>query len=79
MRLVLAYDSQGRYGVAITTLTDVERSDVPWHRVVAESGALNRTQHGRGAEQRATLEAEGIAISPRGVVVDLPTVLWLPE
>ena len=84
---VCTYAAIGRYldvmarhvAYILATLTDDERSGVPWHRMVAESGALNRTQHGRGAEQRATLEAEGVAISPRGVVVDLPTVLWLPE
>lgn len=63
----------------LATLTDDERSGVPWHRIVAESGALNRTKHGRGAEQRARLEAEGVAFTAGGVVADLITVAWSPE
>lgn len=63
----------------LATLTDDERPFVPWHRVVADSGAINRTKHGRGAEQRASLEAEGVAVSPKGVVEDLAAVVWSPE
>ena len=55
----------------LATLTDEERPGVPWHRMVAESGAINRTKHGRGAEQRAALHAEGVMLTPRGVVADL--------
>ena len=62
----------------LATLTDAERPGVPWHRVVAESGALNRIAHGRGAEQRAALEAEGGAVTPKGVVADLAGVVWSP-
>ncbi len=63
----------------LATLTDDERPGVPWHRVVAESGAINRTRHGRGDEQRASLEAEGVAVSAKGEVSDLAAVVWKPE
>lgn len=63
----------------LATLTDEERDDVPWHRVVAESGALNRTKNGRGEEQRALLVAEGVVVTEAGSVVDLAAALWYPE
>lgn len=63
----------------LATLTDDERLGLPWHRLVAASGAINRTEHGRGAEQRAALEAEGVAVSPGGVLSDLAAVAWSPE
>lgn len=62
----------------LATLADEERADVPWHRVVAESGAVNRTKHGRGPEQVARLTGEGVAVGPKGVVADLAAVLWAP-
>lgn len=63
----------------LATLTDDERPGVPWHRVVAEAGTLNPSKHGRGAEQRAALEAEGVAVTPGGKVTDLAAVAWSPE
>lgn len=63
----------------LATLTDDERLGVPWHRVVAESGAINRTKHGRGIEQCAALEAEGVTVSAKGLVTNLESVVWLPE
>ena len=63
----------------LATMTDEERTGVPWHRMVAESGAINRTKHGRGAEQRVALHAEDVVITLHGVVADLATVLWTPE
>jgi methylated-DNA-protein-cysteine methyltransferase related protein len=63
----------------LATLKDEERLGLPWHRVVAESGATNNTKNGCGDQQRAALEAEGVLISPKGIVSDLAAVLWSPE
>lgn len=63
----------------LVTLTDDERMGVAWYRVVADSGAINRTKHGRGTEQRVALEAEGVAVTPSGLVADLAAVAWFPE
>ncbi len=57
-------------------LTDTERTTVPWHRVVAGGGAIGR--HARAAEQRQRLLAEGVEVSPAGVVQDLPRRLQPP-
>jgi methylated-DNA-protein-cysteine methyltransferase related protein len=63
----------------LATLTDDERAGVPWHRMIAESGAINRTKHGRGAEQRAALDSEGVVITSGGVVANLAALVWSPE
>jgi methylated-DNA-protein-cysteine methyltransferase-like protein len=84
---VCTYAAIGRYldvmarhvAYILATLTDDERLGVPWHRVVSEKGSLNKTKHGRGAEQQAMLEAEGVAVTPRGLVADLASVAWSPE
>ena len=62
----------------LATLADDERAGVPWHRVVAESGALNATRNGRGSEQLARLLAEGVEVTARGKVADLDVVAWEP-
>lgn len=62
----------------LATLTEEERSGLPWHRIIAASGLINRTKLGRGAEQRAKLEAEGVVLAPSGKVVDLARVCWSP-
>lgn len=57
----------------LARLSDDERQTVPWHRVVANGGAI-----GRGAwreAQFAKLVREGIAVSPAGVVQDLERAL----
>jgi methylated-DNA-protein-cysteine methyltransferase-like protein len=63
----------------LATLTDDERDGLPWHRVVAASGAINRTKHGRGAEQRTALMAEGVAVSTKGIVANLDQHRWNPQ
>ncbi len=50
-------------------LNDDERTSVPWHRVVADGGAIGRHKH-RDA-QMARLRAEGIAVAPAGIVDEL--------
>jgi alkylated DNA nucleotide flippase Atl1 len=60
-------------------LTDDERAGVPWHRVVAGGGKLNRTKKGRGPEQADGLTADWVGVTPRGTVADLAPVLWSQE
>lgn len=43
-----------------------QRSRHPWHRVVADGGAVGR--HVRRDEQIARLRAEGVAVAPAGIV-----------
>lgn len=46
-------------------------SRTPWHRVINHRGAISfRGDDGRGREQRARLEAEGIMFGNDGRVVD---------
>jgi methylated-DNA-protein-cysteine methyltransferase related protein len=63
----------------LATLTDDERTGVPWHRVVSQTGAINCTKHGLGAEQRAALHAEGVMVAPNGTVKNLDTIHWSPQ
>lgn len=45
-------------------------SRTPWHRVINHRGAISfRGDDGRGREQRARLEAEGVAFDDEGRVV----------
>ncbi len=50
----------------LATLTAGERATVPWHRVVADGGAIGR--HKFRDAQIERLVAEGIAVSPAGIV-----------
>lgn len=52
------------------TLSDAEAQDVPWHRVVADGGAVGR--HPRRDEQIARLKAEGVSVAPAGIAQELP-------
>ena len=50
--------------------------EIPWHRVINSRGEVSRRNHGDGhLEQRALLEAEGVAFDRRGRV-DLRSCLW---
>ena len=51
------------------TLDDTERETLPWWRVVADGGAVGR--HLRRDEQMQRLRADGIVLSPVGIVQDL--------
>jgi methylated-DNA-protein-cysteine methyltransferase related protein len=47
----------------LTMLTEPERAVIPWHRVVAESGAITAPKQSRSTEQCEELVAEGIQFS----------------
>lgn len=59
----------------LEALTEAERAECPWHRVVAAGGAIGR--HPRFAEQIERLRADGVAVSPAGIVQDMPRRLGL--
>lgn len=42
--------------------------DLPWHRVVSKDGRILLAHGGQFEEQAALLRAEGIAVSPDGIV-----------
>jgi methylated-DNA-protein-cysteine methyltransferase related protein len=52
-------------------------SDVPWQRVINAQGRISyRGDSVRGHEQQQLLEAEGVAFSTSGRVVDFPRLRW---
>ena len=53
----------------LATLDDIERETVSWWRVVADGGAVGR--HNRRDDQITRLQADGIVLSPVGIVQDL--------
>jgi methylated-DNA-protein-cysteine methyltransferase related protein len=53
----------------LRSLDDAERARVPWHRAVADGGAIGR--HPRREEQMRLLRAEGIPVAPVGIVHEL--------
>lgn len=64
-------------GYALHALPD-EAGDVPWQRVVNAKGEVSpRGEPGADDEQRARLEAEGVAFDRRGRL-DLARVGWRP-
>ena len=52
-----------------------ERHRLPWHRVIGGKGAISLPRGGGFEEQKARLEAEGIAVDEQGRV-DLARCLW---
>ena len=50
----------------VSALSDAERQSLPWHRVVAEGGAIGR--HALRDEQISRLRAEGVPVSPAGII-----------
>jgi methylated-DNA-protein-cysteine methyltransferase-like protein len=56
--------------VLLQQLSEDERDMVPWHRVVAKGGAIGRGPH--RDQQFACLVREGVAVSPAGIVQDMP-------
>ncbi len=50
----------------VASLVEPGQPALAWHRVVAEGGALGR--HRLSAEQRRRLQAEGVPVSPAGMV-----------
>ena len=53
----------------LATLDEAERDSVPWHRVVAEGGAIGR--HKRRDDQMARLRVEGVPVAPAGMVEEM--------
>jgi methylated-DNA-protein-cysteine methyltransferase-like protein len=53
----------------LTTLDDLDRTRVPWWRVVADGGAIGR--HQRRDDHIARLKAEGIPVAPAGIAQEL--------
>lgn len=53
------------------------KDKLPWHRVINSRGGISLPVGGGFEEQRMLLEAEGIAVDPKGRV-DLKTYLWNP-
>ncbi len=49
----------------LTTLKSPEAEAIPWHRSVSATGSLGG--HGKVAEQRRRLAAEGVAVTKDGV------------
>lgn len=50
-------------------LDDDERLRVPWHRAVADGGAIGR--HPWREEQMARLRAEGVPVAPAGIAQEM--------
>lgn len=59
----------------LAALADDGRDAPPWHRVVADGGAVGR--HGRREEQIRRLQAEGVAVSQGGFVQDFARAVIL--
>lgn len=57
----------------LSTLSEDERQSVPWHRVVANGGALGYGPH--RDSQFARLVREGVPVSPAGIVQDLAQLI----
>ncbi len=57
----------------LATLDDIDRDRVPWHRVVAQGGAIGR--HKRRDDQISRLRAEGVPVSAAGIVAGLDGVV----
>jgi methylated-DNA-protein-cysteine methyltransferase related protein len=65
-------------GVAWILHSSSDAAGLPWHRVIGARGAISLPR-GRGfREQKALLEAEGVAVGPKGNV-DLRRYLWEPS
>lgn len=58
------------------TLSRTER--LPWHRVIGSSGSISLLPGAGFEEQKALLEAEGIAVSDHGRV-NMKRHLWKPR
>ena len=54
-------------GYALAALPD--DSDVPWHRVINAKGEISPRSSGEGHDQRALLEAEGVAFDASGRIM----------
>ncbi len=53
-------------------------TELPWHRVVKKNGGLAEGYPGGTVGHKATLESEGIEVSPN-YLVDVERLLWQPK
>ncbi len=54
----------------LATLDDAERERIPWHRVVADDGAVSMTNKARAHAQIERLAAEGVLVDRRRRIVN---------
>lgn len=54
----------------LATLDDAERELIPWHRVVADDGAVSMTNKVRAHAQTERLAAEGVLLDKRRKIVN---------
>jgi methylated-DNA-protein-cysteine methyltransferase-like protein len=55
----------------LARLTDAESAALPWHRVVAADARISRSMDpDLAARQAVLLEAEGMAIDPKGFILN---------
>jgi alkylated DNA nucleotide flippase Atl1 len=59
-------------------LPEEESVRLPWQRVVAESGQVNRTKNRQGELQKARLETYGITVRSNGTIENTEDVLSRP-
>ncbi len=64
----MAGNSRGARGVSWILHSSSIKHDLPWHRVINRSGRISLPQGAGFEEQKALLEAEGIAVSLNGKV-----------
>jgi methylated-DNA-protein-cysteine methyltransferase related protein len=59
---------------------DLQRDDIPWHRVINAKGEISESAFRQGGDhlQRSLLEAEGVQFSPTGQV-NLRQYRWQPD
>jgi methylated-DNA-protein-cysteine methyltransferase related protein len=61
----------------LATLTDAEQAQTPWHRVVSDTGALDRPKHdGSGQSQAELLAAEGVRLDQALRIVDMDLLFF---
>ena len=73
----MAGNPRGARQVVRTLVSQSRKENLPWHRVINARGTISLT----GAafdEQKALLEAEGVAVDGRGAI-DLEKYQWRPE
>ncbi len=70
VQLSVALNIDRRHVAALLLqLDDGERAGAPWHRVVADGGAIGRHPHREA--QMALLRAEGVPVAPAGIAQQL--------
>ncbi len=57
----------------LTMLTDAEKTQMPWHRVIGEGGVLGKPKFDAdGVSQAELLRAEGHLLDDGGMLLDMP-------